>query len=238
MRRKGCGMKVVVFHGSPRKGNTYHATKIFMDELSNCGKFHYTEFFLPVDLPVFCDGCTLCLSGLLEKCPNAQYVTPILDAVFNADALVFATPHYGACSMPASMKSLFDHLDFLGLNLLPRAEIFSMKAFVITTGTGSTAAAKPIKKTLKHWGVNRVESLGIRMFTNKWDKMPKAKQIKHEKSIRQSARKFYKLQKCRPHISTILFYHMSKFVLKKYIGEGAAPYEHWKEKGYFRKRPF
>lgn len=31
-------MKVVDFHGSPRKGNTYTATRIFMDELSHCGK--------------------------------------------------------------------------------------------------------------------------------------------------------------------------------------------------------
>ena len=233
-------MTVVVFHGSPQKGNTYYATKIFMDELSKCGRgnVHYTEFFLPKDLPAFCAGCTLCFSGLLEKCPNVQYVTPILDAVINADALVFATPHYGACSMPASMKSLFDHLDFLVLTVLPRAEIFSKKAFVITTGTGSTAARKPIKKVLKHWGVNRVCSLGLRLFTNKWDKMPKARQAKLEKSIRRAAGKFYKTQKCRPHFSTVVFYHMSKFVLKKYIGEGNAPYEHWMEKGYFKRRPF
>jgi multimeric flavodoxin WrbA len=175
---------------------------------------------------------------LLEKCPNFLYVAPILDAIICADALIFSTPHYGACSMPASMKSLFDHLDFLVLMVLPRSEIFSKKAFVITTGTGSTAATKPIKKVLKHWGVNRVQSLGIKMFTNKWDKMPKTRQIKYEKSIQQAARKFNVTQKCRPHISTILFYHMSKFVIKKYVGEGNAPYEHWKEKGYFKKRPF
>jgi thymidylate kinase len=59
---------VTVFHGSPRKGNTYHATKIFMDELSKHENVHFTEFFLPKDLPVFCTGCTLCLGGKREKC--------------------------------------------------------------------------------------------------------------------------------------------------------------------------
>ncbi|MDR1663760.1 MAG: NAD(P)H-dependent oxidoreductase [Clostridiales bacterium] len=31
-------LRVAVFHGSPRKGNTYRVTKIFMEELSNCGE--------------------------------------------------------------------------------------------------------------------------------------------------------------------------------------------------------
>ena len=231
-------MQATVFHGSPRKGNTYIATKIFMDELSKCGDVKFTEFFLPKDLPAFCIGCQLCLSGLFEKCPNAQYVAPILDAIINADALLFATPHYGACSMTGAMKNLFDHIDFLVLPVAPRAEIFNKKAFIITTGTGSTAAIKPITRVLKRWGINRVYSLGFRMYTSKWDKMKKVKQEKYEKSLRQYARKFYLVKMKPPYISTILFYHMSKFVLKKFVGEGNYPYELWKEKGYFDKRPF
>ena len=84
---------ITVFHGSPRKGNTYNATKIFMDELSKYENVNFTEFFLPKDLPVFCTGCTLCLGGKREKCPNAQYVAPIFDAILKADAFIFATPH-------------------------------------------------------------------------------------------------------------------------------------------------
>jgi len=231
-------MNIVVFHGGPRKGNTYFATNIFMDELLKCGDVHYTEFFMPKDLPAFCTGCVQCIGGSLNKCPNAQYVTPILDAIISADALVFSTPHYGACSMPASMKTLLDHLDFLVLNVSPRAEIFEKKAFIITTGAGSTAAIKPIKGVLKHWGINRVCSLGFRLLTDKWDKMPKSKQARFEKILRRSAIKFYKAPKKRPYISTIFFYHMSKFILNKYVGEGNYPYELWKEKGYFKKRPF
>jgi multimeric flavodoxin WrbA len=231
-------MKIAVFHGSPRKGNTYRATKIFLDELSKCGEVSITEFFMPQALPKFCVGCQLCFSGPSENCLNAQHVAPILEAIFGADALVFATPHYGAGSMPAAMQNLFDHLSFLVLPVLPRAEIFNKKAFIITTGKGSTTAIGPIKKALKHWGINRVSSLGIRMFTNRWDKMPMAKQKKHETSLRRSAQRLYHLQKRRPYLSTILFYHMSKFVMKKYIGAGSYPYEQWKEKGYFDKRPF
>ena len=231
-------MKVAVFHGSPRKGNTYHATKIFMDELSKCGKVHFTEFFLPKDLPVFCIGCTLCFSGSLDKCPNARYVTPIMDAILDADALVFATPHYGACSMTGAMKTLFDHLGSLVLNVYPREEMFNKKAFIITTGAGTTAAIRPIKSFLKHCGVNRINALGFRLLTDKWAKMPETKRVKYEKSILRSAQKFYRAKKRRPYLTTIIFYHIVKSIVMKYIGEGNFPYENWKEKGYFKKRPF
>lgn len=231
-------MTIAVFYGSPRKGNTYRATTIFLDELSQREEVQYKEFFLPGALPEFCIGCQLCLGGPCGRCPHSQYVTPILDAILSADALIFATPHAGASSMTAGMKNLLDHLDFLTMTVAPRAELFGKKAFIITTGSGSTSAIKPIKSCLKNWGINRVYALGIRMFTDKWDKMPEAKKAKCEKKLRRKANKFYRRSKGRPYASTVFMYHMSKFIIKKYIGEGAYPYEYWKEKGYFRKRPF
>jgi len=231
-------MNIAVFHGSPRKGNTYRATKFFMDELLQCGDVQFTEFFCPKALPEFCTGCQLCLSNPPEICPHSQYVSPIIDAIIRADAMVFTTPHFGACSMTAGMKTLLDHLDFLTLTVTPRVELFSKKAFIITTGSGSTAAAKPIKSFLKNWGVNRVHSFGLRMFTDKWDKMSNKKQLRIENNLRQAACRFYNTPKRHPYISTVFMYHMSKFILKKYIGEGSYPYKYWQEKGYFKKRPF
>ena len=231
-------MKVAVFHGSPHKGNTHYVTNLFMNELEKSGDISVTEFFLPQNLPVFCTGCALCLGGLHEKCPNAQYVTPIIDAIINAEALVFATPHYGACSMSGSMKNLLDHIDFLVLGSAPREEMFDKKAFVITTGAGTTAAIKPIINFLRHCGINRVRSLGFRLLTNKWNKMPQKKQARYEKSLRQSARKFYNTKKGRTNLYSIIWYHLFKFVLKKYVGKDDYAYRLWEEKGYFKKRPF
>ena len=231
-------MTIAVFHGSPRKGNTYFAARIFMDGLSKNDGVRYTEFFLPEALPAFCTGCALCLGVGHDKCPHAHYAAPILDAIIGADALIFTSPHYGACGMPGAMKNLLDHLDFLVLNVSPRAEIFGKKAIIITTGAGSAASVKPIKSFLKHWGINRVYSLGFRMLTNKWENMPEAKQERFEKTLRRTADKFYRAPKRFPYLSTIFYYHMTKYILKKYVGEGNYPYEYWKERGYFKKRPF
>ena len=238
MYRYQIAMNITVFHGSPRKGNTYRATKIFMDELQKCGEIQYTEFFFPEALPEFCTGCQLCFSNSFEVCPHSQYVSPILKAIICADALIFATPHFGACSMTAGMKTLLDHLDFLTMNIAPRAELFSKKAFIITTGSGSTVAAKPIKSYLRNWGINRVRSLGLRMFTDKWNKMSSTKQHKIENRLQRAAYHFYNTPKRSPYISTIFMYHMAKYVLKKYVGKDAYPYKYWEKKGYFKKRPF
>jgi len=235
---EGIAMTIAVFLGSPRKGNTYRATKIFLDELQKCGEVRLIEFQLPGALPGFCTGCTLCLGGQREKCPDAQYVTPIAEALMEADALVFATPHYGACSMPGAMKNLLDHLAFLEMNVAPRAEMFGKKAFVLTTGAGSAAAVKPIGTFLRHWGVNRVYARGFRMFTDRWSNMPEKKQARYEAALRRAARKFYGTPRRRPYLSSIAHYHMTKFILKRYVGEGSYPYEYWKERGWFRRRPF
>ena len=140
--------------------------------------------------------------------------------------------------MSSAMKNLLDHLDFLTLSVAPRAEMFSKKAFIITTSTGSTAAIKPISGYLKNWGINRVFSSGIRMFTNKWESMSREKQDRIEQKLRKKANKFYNAKKSRPYVSTILMYYMSIFIFKKYVKSGAYSYEYWKEKGYFAKRPF
>ena len=231
-------MKVAVFYGSPRKGNTYKATGIFLDELSKKGDVHCTEFFFPKSLPELCTGCQLCLGNPREICPHSQHVSPIYEAIMEADALVFTTPHYGACSMSSCMKNLLDHLDFLTLTVAPRAGVFSKKAFIITTGSGSTAAIKPIAKYLRNWGVNRVKSFGVRMFSNEWRSMPQKRQDALDKQLRRKAIRFYRAKKGLPHISTVIMYYMSAVILKRFVGEGAYPFEYWKENGYFTKRPF
>lgn len=231
-------MDVVVFHGSPRKGNTYAATQIFLEGLAACGAVRATEFFLPKALPVFCTGCQRCLEGPRENCPHAEYVTPILEAVMAADALVFATPHHGGCSMSGGMKSLLDHLDFLTLTVAPREAMFAKKAFILTTATGSAAAIGPVRKFLKHWGVNRVDAVGLRMFTNRWDAMPGKKQAAFERRLRRAAKRFYEAKRKRPYVSAVGMYYMSRMIIRRYVGPGGYPYEHWMQNGFFQRRPF
>jgi multimeric flavodoxin WrbA len=231
-------MKIALINGSPRKGNTYKATQIFIDELAKHGEIELTEFFPLQALPKFCVGCQFCLGNSREKCPHSQDVSPIFNAMIEADAIIITSPHYGASSIPATLKNLFDHLDFLTLTVAPRKEMFSKKAFVITTGTGSKSTIGVIVKCLKNWGINRVYSRGFRFFTDKWDKLSEAKRLKFENALRRDARNFYRAKRRHPYLGTVFMYHMSKFILRRYVGEGEYPYEYWLEQGWFKTRPF
>ena len=180
----------------------------------------------------------MCLGNPREKCPHSAYIDPIYQAIMEADALVLTTPHYGASSMTGGMKNLLDHLDFFTLTVSPRKEMFGKKAFILTTGTGSTAAIAPIKKCIKNWGINRVSSVGIRMFTDKWNDMSVGKQKKQEKRLQKAAQSFYFMKKKRPYTSSVFMYYLNRFIIKKFVGEGNYPFEYWKENGYFDKCPF
>jgi multimeric flavodoxin WrbA len=209
-----------------------------MDEMAKCGEVEFTEFFLPDAIPEFCTGCQLCLGNPYEKCPHSRHTKPIIHAILESDALLFATPHHGGCAMSAGMKNLLDHLDFLTMAVAPRKEIFGRKAYIISTATGSTAAIRPIRKFLKNWGINRIGAMGIRMFVDKWERMKPKKQERVAATLRKNAQKFYRLKKKRPYFTSVFMYYMFRWIVKKYIGEGNYPYEYWKEHGYLTRRPF
>jgi NAD(P)H-dependent FMN reductase len=107
------------------------------------------DFFMPQALPEFCIGCQRCLGNPYDECPHYSYVAPIVNALLGSDAIIVASPHYGASTIPAGLKNLFDHLDFLTMAVAPREEIFRKKAFVITTGSGSKDSVHLISKFLK-----------------------------------------------------------------------------------------
>ena len=231
-------MKVAVFNGSPRKGNTYTVTRMFLEELAKCGELEETEFSFPKDMPEFCTGCQQCLRGPRKNCPHADSVDPVYEAIMSADALVFAVPHFGASCMPGSMKTIFDHLAYMEMTVAPRKECFLKKAFILTTGSGSKQNIRIIKSCLMNWGINRVQSFGIRMLTDKWTSIPGRRQAKLEKSVRKAARRFCSLRKGIPYPRTVVMYYLNRLIIRKFFGEGSYTYEYWKENGYFEKPPF
>lgn len=179
-------MKIVVVHGSPRKGNTYKATELFKKEMQNQGEIEFVDFFLPKDMPEFCRGCMTCFLKGEEKCPHADYTMPILDQMVLADALIFTTPVF-ALSLSGCMKSFLDHFAYIFIVHRARSEMFEKKAFIIssTVGAGAKSAMKTISTSLKYWGVNRVYTYKFATFGDEWDKLKLDKKDKIEKQIKQ-----------------------------------------------------
>jgi len=190
-------MKITVVHGSPRKGNTYQATRRFMDEMTACGEavgdvLEFHEIFLPRDFPHFCLGCRTCFSKGEEYCPHAECLIPARDAMLKADGLVFASPVY-VLSVSGGMKAFLDQFGFLFAVHRPRREMFGKKAMILSTtaGVGLNAVRRTIASSLKSWCVNRVYFLGLRLLYSDAERMSGRRKQEHERRLRKSARKFY-----------------------------------------------
>lgn len=237
-------MNICIIHGSPRKGNTYRATTIFMKELQKCGEVEFTEFFLPKAMPHFCNGCFTCFEKGEDKCPHAQYVEPILDAMRQADGLIFTTPVY-VMGESAQMKALLDHLAHIYMPHRPMEEMFSKVAMVISTaaGAGTKHATKAIARSLQFWGVKRIYSCRFNLFAEDWDSMKLQKQHRFEKNLGKKANLFYKSvakrEELRIRISTRAIFYGMKATISSY-DEGYLDKEYWEQKGWLdgKKRPF
>jgi multimeric flavodoxin WrbA len=209
--------------------------------MSKCGDVEFTEFFLPQDLPEFCKGCMVCLENDEKKCPDSQYTLPILEALVKADAIIFTTPVY-VLQATGAVKAFLDHFAFIFIVHRARPEMFTKKAFVISTtaGAGTKAAMKTIITNLKFWGVNRVYSYGIAMWGIDWETMPPRRRQKAEKKLKKSARKFYREvksgKKRAPYFIQRLMISFRRGMIKK-EDENTADKKYWTEMNWLKTNP-
>ena len=236
-------MKYCVIHGSPRKGNTYHVTNLFKQELDTFENNTYTEFFLPQDMPNFCLGCYNCFLKGEDKCPHFQYVEPIVKAMKEADGLIFTSPVY-VLSATAQMKALLDHLGYLFIVHRPMPEMFNKTAMIISTtaGSGTKGVVKTISASLSYWGVKKIDSLRFNMHAINWDAIKNVKRLRFERTIKLKAVYFHKDTKkrfkLRGPVKRFIVYKFIKKLISSY-DENNLDKQYWQEKGWLNdKNPF
>ncbi len=231
-------MKIVIVHGSPRKGNTYKATVLFKEEMQKQGGVEFVDFFLPKDLPEFCCGCMTCFLKGEEKCPHSEYTMPILEHMVSADALILTTPVF-ALSLSGCMKSFLDHYAYIFIVHRARTEMFKKKAFIIssTVGAGTKAAIKTISTSLKYWGINRIYTYSFATFGDEWNDMKADKKEKIEIQIKNRAVMFYKEvasgKRHSPYLLIRIMFLVRKILMKKYDDDASLDKKYWVEKGWY-----
>lgn len=98
-------MKVLIFNGSPRKGNTCVAIDAMEKGMDAAGGFDVEE--IKADA-VGVSGCIACLQcGCEGDCVFDDDTNDIMDAVEAADVIIFATPVYW-WGMTAQLKMIID----------------------------------------------------------------------------------------------------------------------------------
>jgi len=179
-------MKYLVINGSPHKGNTWKIVKIAMelikemDDKCEFQEIHLSETGLP-----FCTGCSNCFRLGQEKCPHAKQMTPILNAMEEADGIIVASTTF-FMRETGLLKNFMDHITYL----IHRPRFFTKKGLVITTvgGVGGRAAAKSIASFLKGIGFNKCYSLSMQSIS--WNAYEPNENAKRQ--IRKSVARFAK----------------------------------------------
>jgi len=83
-------MKITVINGNMRHGSTWNCVHLILDEIQKHDETDVTEFFLPRDMPHFCNGCFSCIYNGEDKCPHREAIRPITDALLSADLIILA----------------------------------------------------------------------------------------------------------------------------------------------------
>ena len=228
-------MKVVVLHGSPRKGNTDAVVEKVKAVAIGQESVEFIDFYFPKDAPVFCQGCFSCFERGEEACPNAAYSQPIARAMEEADGLIIAAPVY-VMQIPGALKAFLDHMAYRYLNHRPR--YFRQKAMIITTtaGAGNRNAHRYLKQNLSFWGITRITTLGITLQAASMEDMPAVKQQRVEARIERKSREWIssltgKKQGIRAPFLSVLMFHLSR-ALMHMMPEGHADRVYWEDQGW------
>ena len=232
-------MKTIIIYGIEHKGSTYSVVQMFKNKL-NIHESDLKEFYLPKDMPHFCIGCNNCFFKGEEYCPHQEYVSPIKNAIWNADLIIFASPVY-VLNVSGQMKAFLDHLAFQFMIHRPNESMFSKTALAISIGAGGgmSSAIKAVTSNFKSWGVSKIFSFGCAVFAAKWEDITEKRKRRIEKKVENLSFKILKgMNKRKCSLRTKIIFTIYRMVQKKY-GYSLCDKEYWQKNGWLDKsRPW
>jgi multimeric flavodoxin WrbA len=229
-------MKITVINGSMRRGSTWHCMDKVRRELSKYEEVELTEFFLPKDMPHFCNGCFTCFYHGEDQCPHADSVAPIVKAIIAADLIVLTSPVYGL-DVSGQLKALIDHLCFMWISHRPKAEMFHKIGLTITTtaGAGLGHTTKTMKNSLNFWGVKKTYAFKSPVSASNWADVSEKKLLKINKDTAALAKRIYSAVKNEkklpnPLVRSVMFHLMSG--MQKKNDWNMTDRNHWESQGW------
>ena len=228
-------MKITIIHGQNHKGSTYHLARSLAEKIGG----EITEFFLPKDFGEFCVGCTACFMDSETKCPHYARLSPITEAMDEADVIILASPVY-VMHASGAMKAFLDHYGYRFMVHRPEEKMFSKQGVVISTaaGAGTKGANKDMADSLFWWGVGKVYKHGTALFETSWDRVSEKKKQSEDKKLSALAGKIKaRYGRVKPGIKTKMFFGVMRIMQKN--GFNKADMDHWTAKGWTeKKRPW
>lgn len=228
-------MKTAVIYGQNHKGTTYHIAHELAVKLNGDIK----EFFLPKDFGEFCCGCTQCFTDSETKCPHYGRLSPITQAMDEADVIILASPVY-VFHATGAMKAFLDHYGYRWMVHSPEEKMFSKQGVCISTaaGAGMKSTIKDMADSMFYWGIPKIYRIGMAVRATDWDSVSKKNKKAVEKNIDIIAGNILKKKgKVKPGFKTRFFFGIMRQIQKNGWNERDVKY--WKEKGWLDKnRPW
>ncbi len=230
-------MKITLINGTLRKSTTYQIAKQFVDSLSSGD--NVDEFFMPKDCPNFCRSCCQCFKDN-TKCPDYNYVKPILDSMLSADLIIITSPVF-VFHATGQLKAFLDHLAFSWMAHRPNKAMFNKQALIIATaaGAGTKSTIKDINDSTDYWGIARTYKLGQNVAAADWNGVSDENKAKISSKVNKLSKKILKQShNVKPCIKVKGIFYLMRFVHKKF-GINPPDVEYWKANGWLDKeRPW
>jgi multimeric flavodoxin WrbA len=231
--------KAVIITGTEVKGCTYRIKEAFLEGLG--GAFEVTEFTLPKDMPHFCCGCKICFFDSESRCPHADSVMPIWNALLEADLMVFAAPVY-VMRVPGQVKALLDHFGCHWMVHRPDERMFSKRAAILTQSVGAPngGAQNDIAVSLAWMGVSSIKRLGFGLMEGViWDELSDKRRDRIVKKTERFAKRFLNLKPAGKSLKTRLLFFVTKQIhksIQKKEDTPGADNRYWIEQGWLKVR--
>jgi len=234
-------MNIVVINGTEVKGCTYHIKEAFLTPLRKNSKI--VEFTLPRDMPHFCCGCKICFFASEKRCPHADDVAPIRNAILESDLIIITAPVYGL-GIPGALKNLLDHFTVNWMVHRPDPRMFLKHAVVITNCIGPGFMAKSsqrdIVNALSWMGVSRIKRLGIGLLEGViWDELSEKRRNEIINKANNLGLKYNSIRHAKKSLKFKMKFRVSKImhaaVLRKKDIPGADN-QHWIDQGWLKKK--
>jgi multimeric flavodoxin WrbA len=242
-RRKVKIMRITVINGTMRHGSTWNCANQIISEIEKTQAVDLTEFFLPNDMPHFCNGCFSCFYNGETTCPHAEHVNPIVESILKADLLVLTSPVYGM-DVSGQMKALLDHLCYMWMSHRPQPEMFQKVGLTVSTtaGAGLGHTTKTMRNSMKFWGMKKLYSFKFPVSAMKWSDVTEKKQAKINRKAKRLAANIAKAinnsQKLPNPLFRSFFFKMMSGMQKK-NDWNPTDRKHWQDNGWLTgAKPF
>lgn len=224
-------MKILVIHGSPRKGESYWGVTRLEEQWKQLPDVEVEHIFLKDMNFKDCLGCHACIFLGEAKCPLKDDTALLQQKMMEADGVVITSPVY-SLQVSALLKRPIDHFSYLW----HRPRFFGKYAMALVSGGGQFKETLDyIKLNTRYWGFTYVSGVGVAHH----DALQPKKRIQQEEDLKMAAIRFYETVKSQKHPAPGLF-ELIRFrvwrINAKYLKESnPTDFSYWTEKGWFNK---